>query len=281
MSKYMFNSSTSSAITGTRFNNASHIAEKTILSDFNLIASKQLITSVGIIAFTVNKQTREIKYLMIQRKHSVGFVDFVRGKYVLHNKMQILSLLSVMTESEHLRLVTEDFGSLWREMWGGHEDPMAREKLEHLRNGVMTNYNFYTLGDCIKEVASESLKWTHNDWGFPKGRKNFNETDLNCATREFTEETGIDQSFLSIITNIVPYEEIFTGSNFKSYKHKYFLAYVDERLEAEFSFQNTEVSKIAWKTFEDLNLCIRPYNLEKINLIKQVNKLLSKYNLYS
>ena len=79
----------------------------------------------------------------------------------------------------------------------------------------------------------------------------------------------------------MPVEEIFSGSNFKSYKHKYFLAYVDEKLEAEFSFQNTEVSKIAWKTFDDINLCIRPYNLEKLNLIKQVNKLLSKYNLYS
>jgi ADP-ribose pyrophosphatase YjhB (NUDIX family) len=283
MSKYMFNSSTSSAITGTRFNNASQLAEKTILSDFNLIASKQPITSVGIIAFTVNKQTREIKYLMIQRKHSVGFVDFVRGKYVLHNKMQILSLLSVMTESEHLRLVTEDFGSLWREMWGGHEDSMAREKLEHLRNGVMTNYNFYTLGDCIKEVASESLKWTHNDWGFPKGRKNFNETDLNCATREFTEETGIDQSVLSIITNIVPYEEIFTGSNFKSYKHKYYLAYIEQ---GETSvnlggFQREEVGNIGWKTLSEALNGIREYHVERKELLRNVDVVIRNLKLFN
>jgi len=283
MSKYMFNSSTSSAITGTRFNNASHIAEKTILSDFNLIASKQPITSVGIIAFTVNKQTREIKYLMIQRKHSVGFVDFVRGKYVLHNKMQILSLLSVMTDAEHLRLVTEDFGSLWREMWGGHEDPMAREKLEHLRNGVMTNYNFYTLGDCIKEVVSESFKWTHNDWGFPKGRKNFNETDLNCATREFTEETGIDQSVLSIITNIVPYEEIFTGSNFKSYKHKYYLAYIEQ---GETSvnlggFQREEVGNIGWKRLSEALDGIREYHVERKELLRNVDVVIRNLKLFN
>ena len=283
MSKYMFNSSTSSAITGTRFSNASHIAEKTILSDFNLIASKQPITSVGIIAFTVNKQTREIKYLMIQRKHSVGFVDFVRGKYVLHNKMQILSLLSVMTDAEHLRLVTDDFGSLWREMWGGHEDPMAREKLEHLRNGVMTNYNFYTLGDCIKEVAAESLKWTHNDWGFPKGRKNFNETDLNCATREFTEETGIDQSVLSIITNIVPYEEIFTGSNFKSYKHKYYLAYIEQ---GETSvnlggFQREEVGNIGWKRLPEALDGIREYHVERKELLRNVDVVIRNLKLFN
>ena len=283
MSKYMFNSITSSAITGTRFNNASQVAEKTILSDFNLIASKQPITSVGIIAFTVNKQTREIKYLMIQRKHSVGFVDFVRGKYVLHNKMQILSLLSVMTESEHLRLVTEDFGSLWREMWGGHEDLMAREKLEHLRKGVMTNYNFYTLGDCIKEVASESLKWTHNDWGFPKGRKNFNESDLNCATREFTEETGIDQSVLSIITNIVPYEEIFTGSNFKSYKHKYYLAYIEngETSVNLGGFQREEVGNIGWKRLPEALDGIREYHVERKELLRNVDVVIRNLKLFN
>lgn len=278
--KYIFNSSTSTAVTGTRFSNASQVAEKTILSDFNLVASKQPITSVGIIAFTINKHTREIKYLMIQRKHSVGFVDFVRGKYVLHNKLQIVSLLSVMTEAEHLRLVTEDFSSLWGEMWGGNEDTVAREKLEHLRQGVMTNYNFYTLGDCIKEVIS---RWQHNDWGFPKGRKNFNETDLNCATREFSEETGIDLTLLSIVTNIVPYEEIFTGSNFKSYKHKYYLGYIENGETAVnlAGFQKDEVGNMEWKTLSDALQSIRDYHVERKDILRNIELVIKNLKLFN
>jgi ADP-ribose pyrophosphatase YjhB (NUDIX family) len=278
--KYIFNSSTSTAVTGTRFSNASQVAEKTILSDFNLVASKQPITSVGIIPFTINKQTREIKYLMIQRKHSVGFVDFVRGKYVLHNKLQIVSLLSVMTEAEHLRLATEDFGSLWGEMWGGNEDTVAREKLEHLRQGVMTNYNFYTLGDCIKEVTAH---WQHNDWGFPKGRKNFNETDLNCATREFSEETGIDLTLLSIVTNIVPYEEIFTGSNFKSYKHKYYLGYIENGETAVnlAGFQKEEVGNMAWKTLPVALQSIRDYHVERKDILKNIDTVIKNLKLFN
>ena len=33
------------------------------------------------------------------------------------------------------------------------------------------------------------------EWGFPKGRRNMHESDLDCAKREFEEETGIDESF--------------------------------------------------------------------------------------
>lgn len=281
MSKYTFNSSKSTAVTGTKFNNASHIAEKSVLSDFNLVASKQPITSVGIIPFTINKHTREVKYLMIQRKHSVGFVDFVRGKYVLHNKVQILSLLAVMTEAEHLRLVAEDFGSLWREMLGGNEDVVAREKLEHLRKGVMTNYNFYTLGDCIKEIST--TKWSQNDWGFPKGRKNFNESDLTCATREFVEETGVSDTLLSVITNIVPYEEIFTGSNFKSYKHKYYLGYIENGEQAVnlAGFQKEEVGNMEWKTLSDALGSIRDYHVERKELLRNVDMVIRNLKLFN
>ncbi len=282
MSKYMFNSSTSGAVTGTKFSNASQVAEKSILSDFNLVASKQPITSVGIITFTLNKHTREIKYLMIQRKHSVGFVDFVRGKYVLHNKVQIVSLLEVMTEAEHLRLVTEDFGTLWREMWGCTEDVAAREKLEHLRKGVMTNYNFYTLGDCIKEATSLQ-QWSQNDWGFPKGRKNFNETDLNCAIREFSEETGITETLLSVVSNIVPYEEIFTGSNFKSYKHKYYLGYIENGETAVnlAGFQKEEVGNMEWKTLTNALSSIRDYHVERKDILRNIEMVIRNLKLFN
>ena len=38
--------------------------------------------------------------------------------------------------------------------------------------------------------------------------------------------------------NILPLEEIFTGSNYKSYKHKYFLAYIDLEEEPINKFQD-------------------------------------------
>jgi len=79
----------------------------------------------------------------------------------------------------------------------------------------------------------------------------------------------------------MPFEEIFIGTNHKSYKHKYFLAYMNETEEILNSFQVSEVSKIEWKTINECLECIRPYNLEKKNLITNINKVLQEYRLYS
>jgi hypothetical protein len=46
------------------------------------------------------------------------------------------------------------------------------------------------------------------------------------------------------------------------------------------SFQITEVSKMEWKTLEECLQSIRPYNLEKKELIININKVLQEYRLY-
>lgn len=72
--------------------------------------------------------------------------------------------------------------------------------------------------------------YTETEWGFPKGRRNINETDLTCAIREFNEETSIPVKHIRIAKNINPIDEVFSGSNKVRYKHVYFIAcYTNER----------------------------------------------------
>jgi hypothetical protein len=47
------------------------------------------------------------------------------------------------------------------------------------------------------------------------------------------------------------------------------------------NFQKSEVSKLEWKTIDECLESIRPYNLEKKNLIININKVLQEYRLYS
>jgi galactose-1-phosphate uridylyltransferase len=47
------------------------------------------------------------------------------------------------------------------------------------------------------------------------------------------------------------------------------------------NFQITEVSKLEWKTIDECLSVIRPYNLEKKQLIANINKVLQEYRLYS
>ena len=286
------------------------------------------ITSVGIIAFRYNTQ-KQLEYLLIRRKDTIGFIEFMRGKYTLNNKLYLLNIISEMTRAEKSKLLIEDFDTLWVGLWGDcicnqfrSEEKNARDKFEALKlgitvsasasasasanamgtngigvgangtsangtsaNGTSTNVNCMganTLHYSLQTLIAESeTDWTEPEWGFPKGRHNNLEKDLTCGLREFEEETGYPTHNIKIIQNILPYEEIFTGSNYKSYKHKYYLGHINLTQEPCKPYQDTEISKIAWCTYEDATKLIRPYNLEKLAMLEKINTVLGKYNVYT
>ena len=55
------------------------------------------IISIGIVAFTFDTTIQKHKYLMIRRKDTLGYMDFVRGKYSIYNKDYLLNLLNQLT----------------------------------------------------------------------------------------------------------------------------------------------------------------------------------------
>jgi ADP-ribose pyrophosphatase YjhB (NUDIX family) len=247
---------------------------------------KMPITSIGIIAFRYN-DNNVIEYLMIRRKDTLGFIDFMRGKYYIQNKFYILNMLKQMTVSEKELLRTHEFDELWREIWGNckistqykYEENISKTKFNSLKTGVYWHSDTYNLNQLIDE-SNKYDNWSEPEWGFPKGRRNFQENDYACALREFTEETGIDTSALTLIENVMPYEEIFTGSNYKSYKHKYFLTYIKNASVLNMNnFEKSEVSSLEWKTYEQCIECVRPYNLEKIAIIDKINVALNTFQM--
>jgi 8-oxo-dGTP pyrophosphatase MutT (NUDIX family) len=60
-------------------------------------------------------------------------------------------------------------------------------------------------------------------WEIPKGMNNKNESSLNAAIREFTEETNIKKNKYKILYNLDPIEYIFIDDNI-TYKYVYYLA---------------------------------------------------------
>lgn len=245
------------------------------------------ITSIGIIAFRHNNISKEIEYLMIRRKDTLGYIDFMRGKYLIQNKYYLINMLKQMTMEEKESLKCGDFDKLWYNLWGNksmllkykNEEYSSKEKYNLLYNGVLIKNDLINLNQLIDESNQYTI-WIEPEWGFPKGRRNYQEKDYDCAVREFCEETGFKQSILKNIQNILPYEEIFTGSNYKSYKHKYYLMYIhyyDSTIPS--SYETSEVSKIEWKNFDNCMDSIRSYNLEKKRLISNINNCLQKYTI--
>jgi ADP-ribose pyrophosphatase YjhB (NUDIX family) len=259
------------------------------------------ITSIGVIAFRNSSEYEKIKeenkkgecececklenkyeYLMIQRTDSFGYVEFIRGKYSLYNCQYIKNIIDEMTVYEKNNILTKPFNELWSLLWGEYsgiqyrgEEQVSKNKFVQLKNGIEMSsgvkYNLETL------VSSSTTKWETAEWGFPKGRRNHQEKDLDCGFREFEEETGYDKFSLKQIHNVIPYEEIFIGSNIKSYKNKYYLSYMSRDTIQKNEYQTSEVKNMKWLSYKECMDIIRPYNVEKKNIITSVNNTLNKF----
>ena len=250
------------------------------------------ITSVGIIAFRYRTRAdgyRVREYLMICRKDTLGYIDFMRGKYLVKHKEYIKNMIKQMTNVEKENLKNCGFDELWKNIWGSKlnsnkykiEEEISREKFNLLKKEETSNLvAMIDEVDCEMNCGGDG-GWIEPEWGFPKGRRSYQEKDYDCAIREFCEETGYASHILKNIQNILPFEEIFVGSNYKSYKHKYYLMHIDyadtENILFRRKTDNKEVSKMEWKTFDEGLSAIRYYNIEKIKILKKINDFLDEF----
>ena len=226
--------------------------------------------------------------LMIQRKDSLGFMDIMRGKYRVSEPDYIKKQLRGMTNRERDRLLNEDFDDIWHELWGAdtessqryaHDRLTSKQKLSELREGVETSKGeIYTLSDLLRQEPSV---YKTPEWGFPKGRRDPYETDIDCAFRELYEETGISTDELWKVVNVAPFIEQFYGSNDVHYRHSYYLAQYIGRKNICFDILNSEMTKeignLAWKSLDEALLLLRPENVEKRGILIQLATLLRNF----
>ena len=217
--------------------------------------------------------TNKIKFLLIRRKHSLGFMEFVRGRYKIDNINAIIYLFKQMIQPEINKIGQYDFDLLWKDLWGednnkDFEYKNSKEKFEKLKEG---GDDFLNLKFYIEKVKPQ---WESPEWGFPKGRRNYQETDLDCAMREFEEETNIHKSQYNILS-ISPLEETFIGTNGIQYKHIYFMCSMNNNgqqasLDSTNKIQTDEIGDIGWFTYNEVIERFRPYHTERIKLLSDI-----------
>jgi len=248
------------------------------------------ITSIGIILYI--KKKKNIKYLMICRRNSIGFVEFMRGRYAYSDTNYIQKLINVMSISEVNNLVNNTFENLWEILWLDNKFEKkkkkkkkknkikrdfnyARDKFFKLKNGYAVNNRQFNLDFFIKEKKTNYIE---PEWGFPKGRRNNGETNIQTAIREFKEETSLNNNKYIFDLNKIFTEEYKSYDNVQ-YKNIYYLAkYIGD--DEEFKIDSTkkeqfsEISKIKFYNYEDSINLIRDYNLEKKEILKSVHDYL-------
>ncbi len=236
---------------------------------------KEPITSIGVIVFTKVKDN-SIRFLMIRRKDTLGFVDLIRGKYNIKNNLYLQNIIDEMTLEEKHEIQHSSFQHLWNRLWNRtlhaskykNEKFISETKFNQLKKGVSIQDNIYNLKSYIDN--SKTI-WDVPEWGFPKGRRNYKEKDMETALRELKEETNISYKQISLIYNWKPYDEVFIGSNFKSYRNRYFIGYVRDP-DVPLKIQESEVGDIGWYTVEEVIQNIRPYDKEKVHMIQDIYK---------
>lgn len=232
------------------------------------------IKSYGVIGYKKIKD--EIKFILVQRKDTMGYIDFIRGRFDRSLKKEDVYkvLVQEMTFEEKKRLLELSFDELWDDMWMNKKSKIYKNEYFLAKK----KYNEIDVHNMVKDSIA-STKWKETEYSIPKGRRNNVENFIDCAIREFSEETGYGSHCIKIIQNVLPFEEVFTGSNLKSYKHCYYVANMVEEPLCVPNFQKTEVSDMKWLTYEEAKSKFRNYNLEKLDILTRVNTMLTNYRI--
>ena len=245
------------------------------------------IISYGIILYDKHT-TGPVKYLMIQRKDTIGFIEFMRGKYKVQNETYLSELFKIMTKKERNLIVNNDFDMLWDMLWfksrskntknNLSEYSISKEKFNTIKKGIFINNRKVTL-DTIHRGTP--VIYDSPEWGFPKGRRNLYETDIRCAMREFEEETNIKHNHYRIVDYNKKIIETFYGSNNIKYRHIYYLGELTQNISVSIDKNNinqvSEISNIRWYSYTDGYNKIRPYNTEKKNVLKYINTYITEF----
>lgn len=233
-----------------------------------------------------------ICFTMVRRKYTLGYIEFIRGRYKINNIDGLIYLFEQMTKDE-IDMIGDanDFDDLWNDLWIEkdvsasfvNEHKISKEKFNKLKYINHTS-EYFNLAFYLDNVTPS---WEFPEWGFPKGRRNGIETNLDCGIREFIEETGVKPSDFVVAKKLQPIEEEFIGTNGIKYKHIYFLSVsknkIDLLVDKENKHQFSEIGDIGSFDYTVANGIIRPYHTSKKAVLSQcytyvINKLIEAIN---
>jgi len=216
-------------------------------------------------------ENQKLEFLLIQRRDSLGFIELMRGRYKSTDIDYIRLHMNGITADERRRYCEGPFEELWNSMWGldhshlyKNEYETAKAKWEQIHRGYDVAGKTWSA-----KIIADSCEPAFDtpEWGFPKGRRDSQESDYVCAMREMYEETGVKECDVIPIQNLEPLIESFFGSNHVHYCHKYYLVWVPRELDIKFDRGNEhmkkEIGDLQWMSLEEGLAHIRPQNVEK------------------
>jgi 8-oxo-dGTP pyrophosphatase MutT (NUDIX family) len=147
-----------------------------------------------------------------------------------------------------------DFDSIWINGWSLGKTNPSYERIYEKSKDV---FNTFFLPNCrtLLEYYSD-FHLLENEWEIPRGKKNFWEKPIECAMREFEEETGISKHKLIHKKYIKCVYETLIGSNDLKYKFNYYTMELKNKervyVSSEIYEQHTEIRNVSWILYDDI-----------------------------
>ncbi len=251
------------------------------------------IVSYGIICYHGKPQkVKSMKYLMIMRRNTFAYIEFVRAKYDLLDPEYIQRLFDNMTLYEKEMIKNNNFNYLWNRLWCIKNNSVGqrRNQSDFYRGIIKFNIlkkGFFNVNDNIfynteKFINNCKTSYVKPEWYFPKGRKNFQEENIVCAMREFCEETNIPENMIELDDTMKPIIEEHTGTNNVKYRTILYPArYLKDNLPklmmtTKNKFQKQEIGDVRWFSFEEGVSLFRDYEVEKRKTLVSFHKKITK-----
>lgn len=263
--------------------------------------SEKSIYSFGVIAYCLETK----KWLLVRRQYSPSYIVLIRGSYRMSDLKIILPMLSVREIEKVQDLISnpDKFDSVFKETISNDLSEFQYAKLR-----------FIELKSYISVLLLSISGVTDTEWLWPKGRLNFSgnlgkskieekekeekeekieekeekrerdknirEKPLQCAAREFKEETGIELTNQKLVSH-KPLIETFRGFNGKLYETKCWIYLFDDEIQPpKLSSEDSprEIGECKWMTEEEAEKVL---NDVKFKLLKVAQRIISYSHEYT
>jgi 8-oxo-dGTP pyrophosphatase MutT (NUDIX family) len=196
---------------------------------------------------TINKQ---LELLVVRKLHTYAFAVFVLGRYASNDTEAQIKLFNRMEIDEKRELLSLDFSIFWYHIWSSNNRPSsyfsAKNKFDLL---------FVADGGIkLRALLAKSNSHGTRKWEIPKGRKrDKTESDIQCAIREFGEETKIMPGSYKLFPSAWKTEKYIDDDI--QYINKYYFAYTKHAtptIDFNDPHQIQEVSGAVFMTLDEL-----------------------------
>lgn len=249
-----------------------------------------VIQSYGIVLFSYNEELDCITVMLIRKRCSYGFLDFIHMRYKSVDTQHLKSLFDEMTVDEKFDIISLDFDNLINKRmlinFGTHYN-IYEEATEININNILANKNKYNKlynNKSGKHKLKSLIRDSSNIqpiWEPPRGRRSNKETEIEAAMRETYEETMIKPEKYEIMLSAPTFKMTQYSKNL-IFSTIYYPAFTVKPIsDIKINFGNykqvLEIGDVKFVPIKDLDT----YNIpDKIEFMRYVKYIRKKYRLY-